>query len=151
MQNILLFSCLPCTKAYTFILWTSLVCWPDRLCSTITHTLSHFRIFFDWTSQVTQLLLIAVLAGTQWKVAFTIGEHSASQFMVNKTADFKHCYLCHDYIVIFLNFEHVYNQTRLWIQVEYLAKFVVARLGNHCTEFTCLIEIFSYPGQAGNR
>ena len=36
MWNILLFSCLPHTKAYTFILWTSLLCcsaWP-----TISHT-----------------------------------------------------------------------------------------------------------------
>ena len=45
-----------------------------------------------------------------------IGEHC--QFMVNKTANFNHCDLCHDCIVIFLNFEHVYNQSRQWIEVE---------------------------------
>ena len=71
---------------------------------------------FDWTCQVTQLLLITVLACTQWKAVFKIGEHC--QFMVNKTEDFKHCYLCHDCIVIFLNFEHVYNRIRWQIQVE---------------------------------
>ena len=52
VRNILLFSCLPHTKAKTFILWTSLTCWPDRPCSacpTITYVLSHFRIqSFVW-------------------------------------------------------------------------------------------------------
>ena len=96
MQNILLFSCLTHTKAYTFILWTSLVCWPDRLCST-------------W------LLCLNVHARFCEKLGL-IGEHC--QFVVNETADFKHCYLCNDCIVIFLNFEHGYNQSRRWIQVE---------------------------------
>ena len=65
MQNILLFSCLTHTKAYTFILWTSLVCWPDRPCSTWLLCLNvHARLLsFCWSQR---------WLCTQWKVGWTL-------------------------------------------------------------------------------
>ena len=143
MWNILLFSCLPHTKACTCtfirLLTRSML---DRQSNPIFAS----SPFFDWTCLVTQLLLIATLACIRWKVVFKIGEHC--QFMVNKTADVEHCYLFHECIVIFL----ILNTFTTKVGGEFkLSSQRSSWSGNRCTEFTYPIEFFTCPGQAGNR
>ena len=98
MWNILLFSCLPHTKACTFILRTSLVCWPDPGLTDNRHIcmvpFSHPVLCLTEHAR-----LLSFCWSQCWLVQYMVKSGEHCQCMVNKTADFEHCYLCHDSVL----------------------------------------------------